>query len=104
MLSHALAYVNIRMMWLPLTCVASAMQAAMMATKDAITPLKAVALSGLANCIGDFVLCHICGMGVVGAGIATIASQFLLGALLLRSTIKKNFLPKVTRSLPQVSL
>ena len=48
-----------------------------------MTPLKVVLASGVLNCIGDFVLCHVFGMGLLGAAVATVAAEFFLfGAML----------------------
>lgn len=50
-------------------------QAAFLASKDSVTPLKAVLVGSVLNIVGDVVLVRYCGQGIAGAAWATVASQ-----------------------------
>ena len=50
-------------------------QAAFLASKDSVTPLKAVLVGSVLNIVGDIYLVCYCGRGIAGAAWATMASQ-----------------------------
>ena len=50
-------------------------QAAFLASKDSVTPLKAVLVGSILNIVGDIYLVCYCGKGIAGAAWATMASQ-----------------------------
>ena len=50
-------------------------QAAFLASKDSVTPLKAVLVGSILNIVGDIYLVCYCGRGIAGAAWATMASQ-----------------------------
>lgn len=67
---------------------------AILATRDAVTPLKVVFTAAALNCLGDFLLC--CWpfrLGVSGAAAATALSVLAGFALMLRSLQRKQILP-----------
>jgi Na+-driven multidrug efflux pump len=68
----------------------------MMATRDAMTPLKIIALSAIVNVVGDTLLCvwpFRC--GVSGAGAATAFATLFSSAFMIRGLQQKNILPKI---------
>jgi Na+-driven multidrug efflux pump len=68
----------------------------MMATQDAITPLKIIALSALVNVVGDTMLC--CWplqWGVSGAAAATAFATLFSSAFMVRGLKRKGILPQV---------
>ncbi|KAG7345056.1 MATE efflux family protein [Nitzschia inconspicua] len=68
----------------------------MMATRDAITPLKIVALSAVVNIVGDFLLC--CWpfrWGVSGAAAATAFATVFSTGFMIRGLRRKGVLPKI---------
>ena len=92
-LGPAVAYVSIRSLWYPLTHIVSSMQSSLMASRDSLSPLKAVCAAGVINCIGDFVMCGVLGQGIAGAAWATLASQLVLGTMILGFVRSKGFFP-----------
>lgn len=69
---------------------------AILATRDAVTPLKVVCTAAALNCLGDFLFC--CWplqTGVSGAAAATALSTMAGFALMLRSLKRKQILPSV---------
>jgi len=91
----ALKYIHIRQLFLPLTLVTSVAQATYLASKDVMTPLKLVLMSGAVNAAGDMLLVGQFGMGIAGAAWATLASQLLLTWALLSGLKARNFLPQL---------
>lgn len=70
--------------------------AIMLSTKDAITPLKIVALAAGVNVIGDFLLCVFpFQWGVSGAAAATTFATLFSSAFMVKALKKKNILPKI---------
>lgn len=68
---------------------------ALLATRDAVTPLKVVASAQVLNLLGDYLLC--CWplrLGIAGAATATALSTLLSFSLMLLSMRKKQFLPR----------
>ena len=72
--------------------ISNAVQAALLGSKDSMTPLKALSASALFNAIGDIALVCWLGFGVTGAAIATVASQLAGLALLMQRVLKKGML------------
>lgn len=68
----------------------------MMATRDAITPLKIIGLASLFNVIGDAALCvWPVQWGCAGAAAATSAATLLSSSFMIRSLRKRNLLPSI---------
>ncbi len=59
------------------------MQAALIAQKDAVRPLLGVLAACVLNMVGDVVLITQLGWGLVGAAVATLASQTLHAIVLV---------------------
>lgn len=78
----AIQYAQIRSLAAPFALPTIVGQAAFLAVKDAVTPLKAVLVGAVVNVVGDLLLVSVLNKGVAGAAIATTASQ-ALGALYL---------------------
>ena len=87
-------YVAIRALALPAVVITTIAQAICIGTKDTKTPMLSVALAGVLNLMGDFVLVKWLGQGISGAAWATSASQVLAAGLLLRVLKKRGFLEK----------
>ena len=87
-------YVAIRALALPFVVVTTIAQAICIGTKDTRTPMISVALAGVCNLLGDFILCKWLGKGIAGAAWATSVSQVLAAGLLLRVLKKRGFLQK----------
>jgi Na+-driven multidrug efflux pump len=68
----------------------------MMATRDAITPLKIIGLAAIVNVIGDFSLCvWPFRLGCAGAAVATSFATLFSSAFMVRALKKKGILPKI---------
>jgi Na+-driven multidrug efflux pump len=68
----------------------------LLATRDAITPLKIVALAAGVNVIGDYLLCVFpLQWGVSGAAAATTFATIFSSAFMVRGLKKKGILPKI---------
>ena len=68
----------------------------MMATRDAITPLKIIALACLVNIVGDAAMCvWPFRLGTSGAAAATAFATLFSSGFMLKSLKKKGILPKV---------
>jgi Na+-driven multidrug efflux pump len=68
----------------------------MMATRDAITPLKIIALSALVNVVGDALLCvWPLQWGVSGAAAATAFATLFSSGFMVRGLRRKGVLPKI---------
>jgi len=69
----------------------------LLATRDAISPLKVVAIAAVVNIIGDYLCCvWPLRMGVAGAAAATAFSTvFSCAYLLFRTMTRKNLLPTI---------
>ena len=79
---YSVKYVQIRSIAAPFATLTIVAQAAFLACKDAITPLKAVVVGALVNTIGDMYLVTKMGFGIAGAAWATALSQ-ITGAIYL---------------------
>jgi len=82
-------YVAIRALALPAVVVTTIAQAVCIGIKDTKTPMKAVALAGVGNLLGDLILVRGFRQGIAGAAWATSASQFLAAGLLLRTLYQR---------------
>mmetsp|Transcript_36524 Transcript_36524/g.53576 ORF Transcript_36524/g.53576 Transcript_36524/m.53576 type:complete len:548 (+) Transcript_36524:90-1733(+) len=70
----------------------------MLATRDAITPLKIIGLAGIINIFGDAFLCAWpFSLGCTGAATATAAATLVSSGFMLRSLSKKKLLPVVRK-------
>jgi putative MATE family efflux protein len=85
-------YVAIRALALPAVVVTTVAQAICIGTKDTKTPMISVAVAGLLNLVGDFILVKRLGQGIAGAAWATALSQVLAAGLLLRVLKRRGFL------------
>lgn len=79
---YGVLYSKIRALAAPFAIPTIVAQAAFLASKDAITPLKAVLVGAVVNLVGDILLVTVGNMGLAGAAIATALSQ-VSGALFL---------------------
>lgn len=68
----------------------------MMATRDAITPLKIIGLAAMMNVIGDYALCvWPLRWGVSGAAAATAFATLFSSFFMVRALRRKNLLPQI---------
>ena len=84
---YALAYSRIRSVASIIAVPTSVGQAAFLANKDSVTPLKAVLVGSVINIIGDLFLVCVLGKGIVGAAWATTLSQIGSAIYLLSASI-----------------
>jgi putative MATE family efflux protein len=75
-LEPATKYVHIRALSMPTSLLSGVLQAALLGSKDSVTPLIAVIASTIVNVFGDGALVVWLGMGSAGAAIATLAAQW----------------------------
>jgi Na+-driven multidrug efflux pump len=87
---YALAYSRIRSFASIIAVPTIVGQAAFLASKDSVTPLKAVAVGAIINIVGDLLLVCVFGKGIVGAAWATMLSQVGSALYLLYASVKKN--------------
>jgi len=98
---RAAAYAQVRGLgtWAALT--QGVCLSALLAAGDALTPLKVVGVTSLANVLGDFVLCAWpLRLGVVGAAGSTTAATVLGCALMARGLWRRGFMPRQPLRLP----
>lgn len=81
-ISYGITYSRIRALAAPFALPTIVAQAAFLAAKDAVTPLKAVLVGAVVNLVGDLLLVTFGNMGLTGAAIATALSQ-VAGAVFL---------------------
>jgi Na+-driven multidrug efflux pump len=68
----------------------------MMATRDAITPLRIIGLAAMVNVIGDYLLCvWPLKLGCSGAAAATSFATLFSSAFMIKALKKKGILPKI---------
>lgn len=68
----------------------------LMATRDAMTPLKIIGLASLLNILGDALLCAWpLRMGVTGAAVATAAATVFSSLVMMKSLHTKRLLPRL---------
>ncbi|CAA2977019.1 DETOXIFICATION 43, partial [Olea europaea subsp. europaea] len=100
MLAPALKYLTLRSLGAPAVLLSLAMQGVFRGFKDTKTPLFATVAGDLANIILDPILIFACHMGVSGAAIAHVLSQYLISVILLCKLMKQvNLLPPSLRDL-----
>nr|AXP83339.1 citrate transporter [Fagopyrum esculentum] len=89
MLKPAHKYLTLRSLGSPAVLLSLAMQAVFRGLRDTRTPLYATVVGDLSNIILDPILIFVCHMGVSGAAIAHVISQYLMCCILLWRLMKK---------------
>ncbi|XP_022876667.1 protein DETOXIFICATION 43 isoform X2 [Olea europaea var. sylvestris] len=89
MRAPALRYLTLRSLGAPAVLLSLAMQGVFRGFKDTKTPLFATVAGDLANIILDPILIFVCRMGVSGAAIAHVLSQYLISVILLCKLMKQ---------------
>ncbi|KAK8650420.1 hypothetical protein V6N13_140059 [Hibiscus sabdariffa] len=94
MLSPALKYLTLRSLGAPAVLLSLAMQGVFRGFKDTKTPLYATVAGDLTNIVLDPIFIFVLRLGVSGAAIAHILSQYLISLILLWRLMKQvNLLP-----------
>ncbi|KAL2466125.1 MATE efflux family protein 1 [Abeliophyllum distichum] len=83
MLKPALRYLTLRSLGAPAVLLSLAMQGVFRGFKDTKTPLYATMVGDVANIVLDPIFIFLFGMGVSGAAIAHVISQYLISLILL---------------------
>ena len=96
---YALAYSRIRSFASVIAVPTIVGQAAFLANKDSVTPLKAVLVGSIINIVGDLLLVCVLGKGIVGAAWATTLSQIGSALFLLYASFRNTV--KSTENVPQ---
>ncbi|KAK4798114.1 hypothetical protein SAY86_030440 [Trapa natans] len=100
MLKPAKKYLALRALGAPAVLLSLAMQGVFRGFKDTRTPLYATVAGDLANIVLDPILIFSCGLGVTGAAIAHVLSQYLISLILLLSLMKQiNLMPPSIKDL-----
>ncbi|XP_039812125.1 protein DETOXIFICATION 42-like, partial [Panicum virgatum] len=89
MVIPALRYLTLRALGAPAVLLSLAMQGVFRGFKDTKTPLYATLAGDLANIVLDPILIFGCRMGVVGAAIAHVLSQYLITLIMLSKLVRK---------------
>ncbi|GJN16926.1 hypothetical protein PR202_gb03954 [Eleusine coracana subsp. coracana] len=89
MMIPALRYLTLRSLGAPAVLLSLAMQGVFRGFKDTRTPLYATVAGDLANIVLDPILIFGCRMGVVGAAIAHVLSQYLITLIMLSKLVRK---------------
>ncbi|KAK8983141.1 hypothetical protein V6N11_057895 [Hibiscus sabdariffa] len=89
MLSPALKYLTLRSLGAPAVLLSLAMQGVFRGFKDTKTPLYATVAGDLANIVLDPIFIFVLRLGVSGAAIAHILSQYLISLILLWRLMKQ---------------
>jgi len=89
LLDQATEYVLIRAFSMPTSLVQGVLQAALLGSKDSVTPLYAIFYSTIINLVGDYILVSRLQMGLKGAAIATLLAQWAATAALIAPARKK---------------
>lgn len=89
MLNPALQYLKLRSLGAPAVLLSLAMQGVFRGFKDTKTPLYATVAGDLTNIILDPIFMFVFGLGVSGAAIAHVISQYLISIILLWRLIEK---------------
>ncbi|CAO2817402.1 unnamed protein product [Amaranthus hypochondriacus] len=92
MLKPALKYLTLRSFGAPAVLLSLAMQGVFRGFKDTKTPLYATVAADLSNIILDAVLIFACRLGVSGAAIAHVLSQYLMSFILLWRLMREVYL------------
>ncbi|CAI9262505.1 unnamed protein product [Lactuca saligna] len=100
MLKPALKYLTLRSLGAPAVLLSLAMQGVFRGLKDTKTPLYATVIGDVANIILDPIFMFACNLGVAGAAIAHVLSQYLIMLILLVKLMNQvNLLPLSTKAL-----
>lgn len=89
MLAPAMQYLTLRSLGAPAVLLSLAMQGVFRGFKDTKTPLYATILGDVANIILDPILMFVFRLGVSGAAIAHVISQYLISVILLWRLMRK---------------
>ncbi|KAL3753897.1 hypothetical protein ACJRO7_001181 [Eucalyptus globulus] len=89
MLILARRYLTLRSLGAPAVLLSLAMQGVFRGFKDTKTPLYATVAEDLANIVLDPILIFFCNLGVSGAAIAHVLSQYLISLILLWKLMKQ---------------
>ncbi|XP_057953456.1 protein DETOXIFICATION 42 isoform X2 [Malania oleifera] len=92
MLSPAQQYLTLRSFGAPAVLLSLAMQGVFRGFKDTKTPLYATVAGDIANIILDPILMFVFHLGVSGAAVAHVISQYLISAILMWRLMKKVYL------------
>ncbi|XP_071701495.1 protein DETOXIFICATION 44, chloroplastic [Rutidosis leptorrhynchoides] len=76
-------FTSLRAFGAPAIVLALAAQGTFRGFKDTKTPLYGIAAGNLLNAILDLILIYFCGLGIGGAAIATVISEYLIAFILL---------------------
>ncbi|PWA37674.1 MATE efflux family protein [Artemisia annua] len=100
MLNPAQKYLKIRSLGAPAVLLSLAMQGVFRGFKDTKTPLYATVVGDLTNIVLDPILIFACKLGVGGAAIAHVLSQYLISLILLVKLMQQvNLLSPSTKAL-----
>uniref|UniRef100_A0A0D9Z3Z6 Protein DETOXIFICATION n=2 Tax=Oryza glumipatula TaxID=40148 RepID=A0A0D9Z3Z6_9ORYZ len=100
MLRPAVRYLTIRSLGAPAVLLSLAMQGVFRGFKDTKTPLYATVVGDAANIILDPILMFVCHMGVTGAAVSHVISQYLITMILLCRLIRQvDVIPPSLKSL-----
>ncbi|KAG0540735.1 hypothetical protein BDA96_03G434700 [Sorghum bicolor] len=89
MVMPALRYLTLRALGAPAVLLSLAMQGVFRGFKDAKTPLYAIVAGDAANIVLDPILIFGCRLGVIGAAIAHVLSQYLITLIMLSKLVRK---------------
>ncbi|XP_065871989.1 protein DETOXIFICATION 43-like [Euphorbia lathyris] len=89
MITPARKYLTLRALGSPAVLLSLAMQGVFRGFKDTKTPLYATIIGDVTNVILDPIFIFICGLGVSGAAIAHVLSQYLMSLILLWRLMKE---------------
>ncbi|KAJ4711626.1 Protein DETOXIFICATION [Melia azedarach] len=92
MMRPALKYLTLRSLGAPAVLLSLAMQGVFRGFKDTKTPLYATVAGDLTNIILDPIFIFVCRLGVSGAAIAHVISQYLISLILLLRLMKQVYL------------
>ncbi|KAL6645136.1 hypothetical protein ACP70R_016744 [Stipagrostis hirtigluma subsp. patula] len=96
----AVRYLTIRSLGAPAVLLSLAMQGVFRGFKDTRTPLYATVVGDAANIILDPILMFVCHMGVTGAAVAHVVSQYLITLILLCRLVQQvDVIPASIKSL-----
>jgi Na+-driven multidrug efflux pump len=89
LLDAATGYVTIRALSLPTSLLLGVLQAALLGSKDSVTPLIAILYSTIVNVAGDYLLVTKLKWGLQGAAMATTAAQWASTAAMIGPARRK---------------
>ncbi|PKA50411.1 MATE efflux family protein 1 [Apostasia shenzhenica] len=100
MRSPAMKYLTLRSLGAPAVLLSLAMQGAFRGLKDTTTPLYATVAGDLTNIVLDPIMIFVFHMGISGAAIAHVISQYLITLILVCRLVKKvDVVPRSIKSL-----